>query len=103
MDGADLLTFDVPHLTPEGTISYYSLAAYQSQLHGDRRIVLLLHGLGCQARDFDQLLAGWLVGMSAAVAAAEMSTEQLIMGSDPSEFHERAFWDRFYATWRQGV
>ena len=30
--------------------------------------------------------------------AGVMSTEQLIMGSDPSEFHECAFWDRFYAT-----
>jgi hypothetical protein len=29
---------------------------------------------------------------------AGMSTEQLIMGSDPSEFHECQFWERFYAT-----
>ena len=30
--------------------------------------------------------------------AAEMSTEELIMRTDPAEFHECQFWDRFYAT-----
>jgi hypothetical protein len=29
---------------------------------------------------------------------AAMSTEELILRTDPAEFHECQFWDRFYAT-----
>ena len=29
---------------------------------------------------------------------ASASTEDLIMRTEPAEFHERQFWDRFYAT-----
>jgi hypothetical protein len=29
---------------------------------------------------------------------SKQSTEDLILHSDPAEFHERQFWDRFYAS-----
>jgi hypothetical protein len=34
-------------------------------------------------------------------ATAALRTNDLFLGSDPSEFHERQFWDRFYAA-REG-
>ena len=52
MDGATLHTFDLPHLSEEATIAYYQLPREGADT--DSLLVLLVHGLGCQALSFDQ-------------------------------------------------